>query len=170
MQQFLPNTFPSGAPNPCPACPSGFVYLTSNGSSSRHAGQFQVRRRLRNGLTATVQYTLSKAVDNASAFGGASLAGAAIAQDWRNLDAERGPSNFDQRHLLTAQFEYTTGVGVSGGALTNGLKGSFWKGWTFLSQLTAGSGLPLCGPARKAPSAIRRCIPPRRSDGPAHIR
>lgn len=143
MQQFLPNTFPSGAPNPCPACPSGFVYLTSNGSSSRHAGQFQVRRRLRNGLTATVQYTLSKAVDNASAFGGASLAGAAIAQDWRNLDAERGPSNFDQRHLLTAQFEYTTGVGVSGGALTNGLKGSFWKGWTFLSQLTAGSGLPL---------------------------
>lgn len=143
MQEFLPNTFPPGAPDPCPSCPSGFVYLTSNGSSSRHAGQFQLRRRLRSGLSATIQYTSSKAVDNAAAFGGASIGGALIAQDWLNVDAERGPSNFDQRHVLTAQFEYTTGVGVSGGALTNGLKGSLWKGWTLVSQLTTGSGLPL---------------------------
>src|SRR4029078_7740335 len=35
MQEFLPNTSPSGAANPCPACPQGFVYLTSNGRSSR---------------------------------------------------------------------------------------------------------------------------------------
>ena len=69
MQEFLPNTYPAGAVNPCPACPLGFVYLTSNGSSMRHAGQFQLRRRLRNGLTATLQYTLAKATDDAAAFG-----------------------------------------------------------------------------------------------------
>jgi hypothetical protein len=143
MQQFLPNTYPAGAVNPCPACPSGFAYLTSNGSSVRHAGQMQLRRRLRNGFTATVQYTLSRATDNAAAFSGANLSGATIAQDWLNLDAERGPSAFDQRHLVTAQFQYTTGVGVAGGALLGGLKGALFKGWTVASQLTAGSGPPL---------------------------
>ena len=71
------------------------------------------------------------------------MSGAAIAQDWQDLDAERAPSNFDQRHLLTAQFQYTTGVGVAGGALLDGIKGSLFKGWTFTSPLTTGSGLPL---------------------------
>jgi hypothetical protein len=149
MQQFLPNTFPSGASNPCPACPAGFVYVTSNGRSTRHAGQLQVRRRLRNGLTATVQYTLARAMDDAAlgvTTGGPSLpsgATASIAQDWRDLEAEWAPSSFDQRHLVTAQAQYTTGVGVAGGALLTGLTGSLFKGWTITSQLTAGSGLPL---------------------------
>ena len=60
QQEFLPNTYPAGAVNPCPACPSGFTYLTSNGNSTREAGQFQLRRRLHNGFTATLQYTYSK--------------------------------------------------------------------------------------------------------------
>jgi len=142
LQEFLPNTYAPGAANPCPACPSGFVYLASNGSSTRHAGQLQVRRRLRNGLTASVQYTLAKATDNATAFAGVNLTGAAIAQDWRNLDGEFAPSNFDQRHQVTAQFQYTTGSGVGGGALVDGIKGVLFKGWTVMGQLTAGSGLP----------------------------
>src|SRR5262249_428392 len=37
MQQFLPNTYPAGGTNPCPSCPSGFRYLTSNGRSLRNA-------------------------------------------------------------------------------------------------------------------------------------
>jgi len=143
MQEFLPNTYPVGASTPCVSCPLGFVYLTSDGRSIRHSGQLQLRRRLRNGLTATVQYTLAKANDDAGAFTGVSLSGAAIAQDWLNLDAEWAPSNFDQRHLLTAQFQYTTGIGVAGGALLDGWKGTLVKGWTLTSQLTAGSGLPL---------------------------
>lgn len=144
MQESLPNTYPVGAVNPCPACPSGFVYLTSNGRSNRQAGQFQLRRRLRNGLTANVQYTLARATDDTpAAFTGATLNGAAIAQDWLNLDGEQAPSNFDQRHLVTAQFQYTTGVGMGGGALVDGARGTLLKGWTVTTQLTAGSGLPL---------------------------
>jgi len=143
MQEFLPNTNPSGAANPCPSCPEGFVYLTSGGRSTRHAGQIQLRRRLRSGLTATAQYTLSKAMDDAGAFTGVSLTGAAIAQDWQNLEGEWAPSNFDQRHLLTVQVQYSTGVGIGGGSLIDGLKGTLFKGWTLTSQLTTGSGLPL---------------------------
>jgi len=144
LQESLPNTYPAGAANPCPGCPSGFVYLTSNGRSNRQAGQFQLRRRLRNGLTANVQYTLAKATDDTpAAFTGATLSGGAIAQDWLNLDAEQAPSNFDQRHLVTAQFQYTTGVGMGGGALLDGARGTLFKGWTVTTQLSAGSGLPL---------------------------
>jgi len=119
------------------------VYLASNGRSNRHTGQLQLRRRLRGGLTATVQYALSKAMDDAGAFTGVNMSGSAIAQDWRNLDAEWGPSNFDQRHLLTAQFQYTSGAGVSGGGLLDGARGKLLRGWTITSQMTAGSGMPL---------------------------
>jgi hypothetical protein len=69
--------------------------------------------------------------------------GSAIAQDWQHLDAEWGPSNFDQRHLLTAQVQYTTGAGVTSGGMMDGAFARFLKGWTITGQLTAGSGLPL---------------------------
>jgi len=143
MQEFLPNTYPAGAANPCVSCPAGFVYLTSGGTSLRNAGQIQLRRRLRNGLGASVQYTLAKATDNAAAFGGASLTGASIAQDWLDLEAERGRSSFDQRHLVTAQVQYTTGAGVTGGTLMDGTKGRLLKDWTFTTELSTGTGLPL---------------------------
>lgn len=143
IQEFLPNTYPAGAVNPCPSCPAGFVYLTSNGRSSRHAGQLQVRRRLRNGLTATVQYTLARAEDDAASYQGANLSGTAFAQNWLDLDAEWGPSAFDQRHQVTASFQYTTGVGVAGGALVGGWRGRLLRNWTITGQLTTGSGLPL---------------------------
>jgi hypothetical protein len=142
MQEFLPNTYPAGAVNPCPGCPSGFVYLASNGNSTRESGQIQLRRRLHNGLTANVQYTWAKAIDD-SALGGRGQGGTVIAQNWLDLRAERGLSNFDQRHQLSVQAQYTTGMGIGGGALVGGWKGALFKEWTFVSQITAGSGLPL---------------------------
>jgi trimeric autotransporter adhesin len=123
-QKILPNTFPEGATNPCPACPAGYVYVTSNGNSNRHTAQIQLRRRLRSGVTATAQYAYSKAIDDAG-LGSAGQSTTWIAQNWRDLRAERSLSNFDQRHLLTVQGQYTL------------------RDWTLTSQLTAGSGLPL---------------------------
>ena len=167
VQEFLPNTFPIGAVNPCPSCPAGFAYLTSNGSSTRQAGQVQLRRRLHNGLTGTFQYAYSKSIDDDSALGGQGPnlptqnttilpllrlgAGASngpsqgpptIAQNWLDLSAERGLSTFDQRHLLNVQLQYTTGMGLGGETLLSGRKGTLFKEWTFLTQITVGSGLP----------------------------
>lgn len=142
QQAFLPNTFPAGAANPCPTCPSGYAYLSSNGNSTRHSGQMQLRRRLHNGFTASVQYTYAKAIDNA-ALGGKGQGGTLIAQNWLDLSAERGRSNFDQRHLAAIQAQYTTGMGLGGGTLLSGWRGGLFKDWTFASQITAGTGLPL---------------------------
>jgi hypothetical protein len=140
-QEFLPNTFPSGA-----VSPSGYVYLSSNGNSTRNAAQIQLRRRLRSGFTATTQYTYARAFDNAPLMAGgivtANQGGVAIAQNWLDLRAERAPSSFDQRHQFSVQTQYTTGVGVRGGALLGGWKGALFKEWTFASQLNVGSGLP----------------------------
>src|ERR1700733_9558991 len=70
LQQFLPNTYPIGALNPCTTCPAGFVYQASGGDSTREAGQVQLRRRLRNGFTASLLYTYSKSIDDDAMLGG----------------------------------------------------------------------------------------------------
>ena len=142
MQEFLPNTFPTGAVNPCPTCPSGFVYLASNGNAIRNAGQVQLRRRLQSGFTASLQYTYSKSIDD-GALGGRNQGGYLIAQNWLDLAAERALSNFDQRHQLSLQMQYTTGMGIHGGTLVNGWKGALFKEWTATSQITAATGMPL---------------------------
>jgi hypothetical protein len=141
-QEFLPNTYPAGAVNPCPACPAGYEFLTSNGNSYREAGIFQLRRRLHNGLTATAQYTFSKSIDDASALGGGQSANQPLAQNWLNLSAERGLSTFDQRHLLTTQLQYSTGMGLGGKTLMSGWKAKLYKEWTVVTNITVGSGLP----------------------------
>jgi hypothetical protein len=145
MQASLPNTYPAGAVNPCPDCPSGFVFATSNGRSLRNALQLTLRRRLHNGVTASVQYTLAKSTDDAATFSNTAVAPKtlAVAQDWLNLAAERAPSSFDQRHLLTATAQYTSGVGVTGGTLVDTGWGRLFKDWTMAAQLSTGSGFPL---------------------------
>ena len=172
VQDFLPNTYPIGATNPCPSCPIGFAYLTSNGNSTREAGEIQLRRRLHNGLAGMLDYTWSKAIDDDAMLGGqgasaasnnaspinspgqgsASASGAssgstgqtepAIAQDWLDLSTERGLSTFDQRHVLDGQLQYTTGMGLGGGTLLAGWKGTLFREWSFLTKITAASGLP----------------------------
>jgi hypothetical protein len=154
-QEFLPNTDPIGATPVCAACPRGFIYRTSDGASIRHAGEVQLRRRLRSGLTATLDYVYSKSLDNVSALGGlghlstsfsttaeSTIPAESIAQNWRDLRAERSRSSFDQRHLLKLQFQYTTGVGLRGGTLLNGWGGTVLKQWTISSSLTSGTDLP----------------------------
>ena len=104
-QEILPNSYPLFEANPCPSCPSGFVYETSGGNSFRNEGQLQLRRRLRSGFAASLAYTYSKSVDDDAYLGGqghtsASTGGqaqsaslstpsATVAQNWLDRGAER---------------------------------------------------------------------------------
>ena len=160
VQEYLPNTYPIGAVNPCPLCPAGFVYRSSNGNSTREAGSIQLRRRLRSGFTASLLYTYSKSIDDDSILGGqgpvapttttgmgattttSTPQNSVVAQNWLALTAERRLSTFDQRNLMNAQVQYTTGVGLGGGSLMGGWRGKLLKRWTMLGQFAAGSGLP----------------------------
>jgi hypothetical protein len=101
---------------------------------------------------ASALYTFSKSLDDDSVLGGQgpNAAGAtsqtaptaSIAQNWLNLRGERGLSSFDQRHLLSTSFQYTTGTGIGGGTLMSGWRGRVYKEWTVSGQIVAGSGLP----------------------------
>ena len=153
-QEFLPNTYPIGAIDPTPQSPAGFIYRTSGGNSTRQAGQLQLRRRLRSGLAATVQYTFSKSIDDDSELGGQGhvttsalgetppTATPTIAQNWLDLRAERSLSTFNQRHLLSVNMQYSSGVGTHGGTLLSGWRGTLLKDWTITNQFTLGTGLP----------------------------
>ncbi len=116
-----------------------------------------------------LEYTYSKSIDDDSAVGGQGASAGSqngisagsgnnsgtgtssqgsgqssptIAQNWLNLVGERGLSNFDQRHLLNLQLQYTTGMGMGGGTLMSGWKGILLKEWTFFTQISAATGLP----------------------------
>lgn len=161
-QEYYPNTYAYGATAPCVTatapngvidCPTGFIYRTSNGDSTREAGSVQLRRRLRSGFTAQINYTFSKALDDAYQLGGqgpvaagtisqGSTASGQIAQDWRHPEAQRGLSTFDQRHVLSVQAQYTTGMGLGGHSLMSGWKGAAYKEWTFLTNINTASGTP----------------------------
>lgn len=160
VQEFLPNSYPVGAANPCPSCPSGFIFETTGGNSTRQSGQLQLRRRLRAGFAASLLYTYSKSIDDDAALGGQGFqsnasqtdfsagstatptANAQIAQDWLDLPAERSLSSFDQRHMLNLQAQYTTGQGLEGGTLLGCWRGRMLKEWTLLTQLNIGTGFP----------------------------
>ncbi len=142
LQEFLPNTYPNGAVSPCPTCPSGFTYITSNGNATRESGSFQLRRRLRNGILSSATYTYAKAIDD-SALGGRGQGANVIAQNWLDLSAERALSSFDQRQTLAFQGQYTSGQGIGGGTLLSGWRGALLKEWTIATTINVGTGTPL---------------------------
>jgi hypothetical protein len=166
-QRILPNTFPAGAEDPCPSCPTGFVYLASNGNTNRHAGTIEVRRRQRNGFEASARYTYAKAIDDAGLGGGNH-----IAQNWLDLRSERGLSNFDQRHQLVAQGQFTTGMLSSLGGFWDSWQGVILRQWTLSSQLSIGSGSPLT-PVVLSPvegTGMTGSLRPNVTTGPLYLR
>src|SRR4030095_538674 len=75
-----------------------FLWQSAEGHSILHAGTIRVRRQPTRGIGGTLSYTLAKSIDDASSIGGGARV---VAQDDRNLAAERGLSSFDRRHQLT---------------------------------------------------------------------
>jgi len=134
-QQFLPNSLPPGS-KAVDLWPAGYIYEQSNGDSTFNSAQVGVMRRSRNGISGSITYMLSKAIDD----GGI---GTLVAQNWQDLTAERALSTFDARHTMNAQWQYSSGQGTRGGALLNGWKAVVLKGWTFTNSITLRTGSPL---------------------------
>ena len=118
----------------------GFTYDSSEGNSIFHAIQLRVVRRLRRGVSTNVFYTFSKSIDNASSIGGT---GNVVAQDDRNLAAERGLSIFDQRHQLTWTSMLNSPFGERSMFLKSNTLGSrILRSWNLSTSVTARSGRP----------------------------
>jgi len=140
--QRLPNRAAPGSPLTAEdrrliANASGFTYDSSEGNSIFHAGQVRVSRRMRQGISANALYTWGRSIDNASTLGGG---GAVVAQNDKDLAAERGLSSFDRRHTLNLFWVFSTGFGrrASGRSAHNVLL----RDWTWSGGITARSGGP----------------------------
>jgi hypothetical protein len=92
-----------------PVSTVGAVTRFESTANSRYdALQLQARGRFGRGLQYQLAYTFSKATDDVSDI--FDMAGAsALPQDSFDLEAERGPANFDARHRFAYNFIYTFG-------------------------------------------------------------
>lgn len=117
-----------------------YTYKSSEGNSIFHAAQVRLNRRLGRGMSVQAFYTYSKSIDNASSIGGS---GNIIAQDDRNLSAERGLSNFDQRHNLRLTGLINSPFGEGAHWLRDrSLASRLLRDWTLSGSINAHSGRP----------------------------
>ncbi len=119
------------------------LLLQSKGYSNYHGGQFSLTKRLSRGLQFNVAYTFSKSIDVMSSDPGSTAGGGKpdvpntgfIAQgDARNLENNRGLSDFDRTHRFSTNFVWDVPTG--------GYNSPFIKGWSISGFFQAQSGTP----------------------------
>jgi hypothetical protein len=103
------------------------TYLDSGGDSYYHSAQVTVRKRFDAGLLVGLAYTLQKSIDDQSVDPVGSSSGGGLTtttsrspstvRDWRQ---ERGPSDFDRRHLVTVTSIYELPFGRGKAFLRSG--------------------------------------------------
>jgi hypothetical protein len=116
----------------------GFTYETSDGNSIFHAGQVRLTRKLSKGLSIQGLYTYAKSIDDASVIGGGT---ALVAQNDKDLRAERGLSAFDQRQSFSLGFTEQSPVGKKR-PLASPVATGFLRSWILAGNVSAMSGLP----------------------------
>jgi hypothetical protein len=126
---------------------SSLYAWSSIGTSSYNAGQFVLRHPLSHGFQGDLSYTLGNSIDlgsdaerSSEKLGGS---GSYITNAW-NPAQSRGVSDFDTRHLITANGSYLLpfGHGQAFGTHVNRLTDLVIGGWQFASIVRWTSGLP----------------------------
>ena len=127
------------------------TYISNEGDSNYHAAQFTLRRRFSSGLGLSMAYTFGKSIDNqsvdpvgASSGGGLSTTNSRTPTDIRNFRNERGRSDFDRTHVLTAAsvWELPFGRGQRFFNTPSGLVNQVVGGWTINAIYTFMTGEP----------------------------
>ncbi|MGA8025768.1 MAG: hypothetical protein WB992_01395, partial [Bryobacteraceae bacterium] len=119
----------------------GFTYDEPVGNSIFNALHARAVRRFNKGLSFNVYYQFAKSIDDSSSFGGA---GNTVAQNWLDIEADRGLSSFDVRHELQASFVWTSPVAAPGSRIAADSKvGRLLKDWQLSGAITAQTGIPL---------------------------
>ena len=116
-----------------------FIWESSEGESIMHSLTLRLRKRLTKGIALGGSYTLSRSIDDASSIAGA---GGTVAQNDRDLEAERGLSTFDQRHRFTGDFTYELPFGATKPWITSGKPASVFGNWQVNGSIQLASGTP----------------------------
>jgi hypothetical protein len=81
-------------------------YYSFGANSSYNAGTITLRKRFEHGLFFRANYTYGKSIDENSGLNYAGAGGYQGAQNSLDLNAERGLSDFDMRHVFSMNFAY----------------------------------------------------------------
>ena len=113
---------------------------TDGGYSNYHAFFATVRKRTSQGLTFALNYTLAKSLDDIGSVQNIPVEPSSSFDD----DIDYGPSFFDHRHVVTANWVYELPFG-SGTRFSSGNQplNKVIGGWFFSGIFKAASGLPL---------------------------
>ncbi len=120
--------------------------MSSRSHSTYHALQAEVEKTsARYGLGFQASYTFSKSLDDTSSVLGGLFTGAGpvlqtMAQNPRNLGAEKGPSTFDVTHVFTLSL--IEALPMERTALARAVSRKLASGWQVLSITTLTSGSP----------------------------
>ncbi len=113
------------------------------GISNYHSLQAVVTQRLSSGLEFSVNYTLSKFLDEQDSAGWRSQSGLSPFQNGYVPSENYGPSNFDIRHMVKGQFIYQLPFGKGRHYLNNSaLLNQTIGGWQLSGTLVAQGGNP----------------------------
>jgi hypothetical protein len=107
-------------------------YFTFNSNSTYNAGTITVRKKFDHGLFFRANYTYGKSIDVASGFNFSGNGGYKGAQNSQDPNAERGRSDFDRRHVFSANFVYKLPIN----------KTVVLRGWQLAGSSTIYSGAP----------------------------
>jgi hypothetical protein len=144
INQPRPSVLPPGlpfVPRPNPRF-DDIDLLESRANSNYHSLQARFQQRFSKGLAALVSYTWSKSIDDASNFF-SSAGDPNFPQNSSNLRAERGRSNFDVRHRLSASYSYDLPFGKGRQFLADeGWASTILSGWQTFGVVTVQSGRP----------------------------
>jgi hypothetical protein len=123
------------APNPT----FGDAILVRNSANSDyHALQIQFQRSLANGLQALASYTWSHSIDTASNGSLSSNLDSGSGNGFVKGTINRGSSDFDIRHALSAGFTYDIPTPKRGRLLN-----AIWRGWSLQDIIQARSAPPV---------------------------
>ncbi|HEY4977773.1 MAG TPA: hypothetical protein VII25_01290, partial [Candidatus Acidoferrum sp.] len=140
---YIPFVAPS-TPRANPAIANTWTWF-SEGTSSYHALQVDVRRRLSHGLTFRGVYTFAKALDDGDSLNQTTADNApGLASNPLNLRADKGLATFDVRHSGVVNVIYSLPFG-RGQGYANGFEGwtnSLVSGWSVSSIISAQTGFP----------------------------
>ena len=118
-------------------------FIESAGNSNYHGITLRVERRFSHGLSFLSSYAWSKSIDDGAGISTVSDSSSVIAQDSRNLRAERAASDFDVTHRWVLSFVYDLPFAKSSGLINSKPALKFLvDGWQLTGIYTLQSGRP----------------------------
>jgi Carboxypeptidase regulatory-like domain len=118
------------------------TWIESVANSAYHSLELKAEKRYTKGLSLLASYTFSKSIDNSPGISTSSIASSAVAQDTRNLSAERGLSDFNVRHRVVTSTIWEIPLGKGHRVFGSGPLAYIFGGWQASGILSLQSGRP----------------------------